>query len=141
MGRREGVSRRAQKSCGDFRLGTMTFDQGSDQRMGKENRAKKTLNTICSEIESRAFYQGYHLALAFGQGPCKSFWCPDKPCAGLGEERKFRFSLKARSSVEAVGIDAYSMAARQGWEIYPCGGRVEKEKLPHVLLIGLILIC
>jgi predicted metal-binding protein len=110
------------------------------KRVGRDNQAKKSLNTICAEIESRAFYEGYHLALAFGQGPCKSFWCPDKPCAGLGEERKCRFSLKARSSVEAVGIDAFSMAARQGWEIYPCGSRVEREKLPHVLLIGLILI-
>ena len=111
------------------------------KRVGRENQAKKILNTICSEVESRAFYEGYHLALAFGQGPCKSFWCPDKPCAGLDEERKCRFSLKARSSVEAVGIDAFTMAARQGWEIYPCGARVEREKLPHVLLIGLVLIC
>ena len=29
---------------------------------------------------------------------------------------------------------------RLALEIYPCGSRVEKERLPHVLLIGLILI-
>ena len=110
------------------------------KRVGRKNRAKTIVNTVCSEIESRAFYEGYHLALAFGQGPCKSYWCPDQPCAALGEEKACRFSLKARSSVEAVGIDAYSMATRKGWEVYPCGARVEPEKIPHVLLIGLILI-
>lgn len=110
------------------------------KRVGRKNRAKTIVNTVCSEIESRAFYEGYHLALAFGQGPCKSYWCPDQPCAALGEEKACRFPLKARTSVEAVGIDAFSMATRKGWEIYPCGARVEPEKIPHVLLIGLILI-
>jgi len=107
---------------------------------GRRRRVKKILNTVCSDIESRAFYEGYHLALAFGQGPCKSYWCPDQPCAALGEEKACRFSLKARSSVEAIGIDAYSLATRKGWDVYPCGARVDAEKLPHVLLIGLILI-
>lgn len=110
------------------------------KRVGKNNQAKSTLNTICSEIESRAFYEGYQFALALGQGPCKSFWCSDQPCSALQPEKACRFSLKARTSVEALGIDAYTMAAQQGWEIYPCGARVETDKLPHVLLIGLILI-
>ena len=33
------------------------------KRVGRNNQAKSTLNTICSEIESRAFYEGYQLAL------------------------------------------------------------------------------
>ena len=119
---------------GDF-LGT-----GFRRLTGKQNPSKITLNTICSEIESRAFYDGYHLALAFGQGPCKSFWCADKPCAGLHEDGVCRFAYKARSSMEAVGIDVFAMVARTGWEIYPCGARVDPEKTPHVLLVGLILI-
>jgi predicted metal-binding protein len=110
------------------------------KRVGRKNRAKTTLNTICSEVESRAFYEGYHFALALGQGPCKSFWCPDQPCSAFELEKACRFSLKARTSVEALGIDAFTMAAKRGWEIYPCGARVEPDKLPHVLLIGLILI-
>ena len=110
------------------------------KRAGRKNRAKSTVVTICSEVESRAFYEGYPFALALGQGPCKSFWCPDKPCSGLEPDKACRFSLKARSSAEAMGIDAFTMAAKRGWEIYPCGARVEADKLPHVLLIGLILI-
>jgi predicted metal-binding protein len=112
------------------------FFMGAGRRRG----VKEILNTVCSEIESRAFYEGYHLAVAFGEGPCKAFWCRDLPCAALGEGKTCRFPLKARSSVEAVGIDAFSMAARKGWEIYPCGARVDTEKVPHALLIGLILI-
>ena len=110
------------------------------KKVGRNNRPKSTLNTICSEIEGRAFYEGYPFALALGQGPCKSFWCADKPCSGLEPGQTCRFPLKARTSVEALGIDAYSMATKQGWEIYPCGARVDSERLPHVLLIGLILI-
>jgi len=110
------------------------------KRTGRRNRTKTILNTICSEIESRAFYEGYQFALAWGQGPCKSYWCADQPCSALGPEKKCRFALKARSSVEAVGIDAFRMASKRGWEVYPCGARVKQDKLPHVLLIGLILI-
>jgi predicted metal-binding protein len=110
------------------------------KRVGKKNRAKTILNTICSAVESRAFYEGYPFALALGQGPCKSYWCPDQPCSALGEEKECRFSLKARSSVEALGINAFTMAAARGWEIYPCGEKVEPNAIPHVLLIGLILI-
>jgi predicted metal-binding protein len=115
---------------------------GSDflKREARKNPAKVILNTVCAEVESRAFYEGYPFALAFGQGPCKSFWCPDQPCAALEPGGVCRFPLKSRSSVEGLGIDAYSMAARRGWEVYPCGKRVDASALPHVLLIGLVLV-
>lgn len=110
------------------------------KRVGRENTAKKTLNTICSEIESSAFYDGYYFALALGQGPCKSFWCADQPCAGLLPGGTCRFPLKSRSSLEAVGIDAFKLATERSWEMYPCGSRIQIDALPHVLLIGLILV-
>ena len=110
------------------------------KRVGKQNPSKIILNTICSEIESRAFYDGYHLALAFGQDPCKSFWCADKPCSGLHKDGICRFAYWARSSMEGVGIDVFAIVARTGGEIYPYGARVDPEKTSHVLLVGLILI-
>lgn len=110
------------------------------KRTKGNKQTKYLLNIICSEIESRSFYEGYHLSLAFGQGPCKSFWCPDRPCAALQPGQGCRFPLKSRSSMEAVGIDVFTMAARRGWEIYPCGNRVEPNIIPHVLLVGMILI-
>lgn len=108
---------------------------------GKKNPARMLLNRICSEIESRSYYEGYYLSIAFGQGPCKSLWCPDQTCAALQIGNGCRFSLKSRSSMEAVGMDVFRMASHQGWEIYPCGERVKKDGLPHVLLVGLVLIC
>jgi predicted metal-binding protein len=98
------------------------------------------LNKICSKIESSAFYEGYYFALALGQGPCKPLWCPDKPCQALQVDKGCRFALKARSCMEAVGIDVFTMVAKKGWEIYPFGARVDLNKVPHALLVGLILI-
>jgi predicted metal-binding protein len=107
---------------------------------GMKNPARVLLNQICSEIESRSYYDGYYLSIAFGQGPCKSLWCPDQTCAAIQPGSGCRFPLKSRSSMEAVGMDVFRMASRQGWEIYPCGEKIEKGDIPHVLLVGLVLI-
>lgn len=107
---------------------------------GMKNPARVLLNQICSEIESRSYYDGYYLSIAFGQGPCKSLWCPDQNCVALQSGSGCRFPLKSRSAMEAVGIDVFKMASSKGWEIYPCGERVEKGDIPHVLLVGLVLI-
>ncbi|MEI9479316.1 MAG: DUF2284 domain-containing protein [Deltaproteobacteria bacterium] len=116
------------------------FGSSFRSRVGRKIPSKMILNTICAEIESRSFYDGYQFSLAFGQGPCKSFWCKNQPCAALHPGKGCRFALKARSSMEAVGMDVFSMAANQGWEIYPCGERVKEKDIPHVLLVGLVLI-
>ena len=42
------------------------------QRVGMKNPAKSLLNRICTEVESKAFYDGYPFALALGQGPAKA---------------------------------------------------------------------
>lgn len=107
---------------------------------GTEKKGRMVLNTICSEIESLSFYEGYYLSIAFGQGPCKSFWCPDQPCAALQPGVPCRHRLRSRSSMEAVGMDVFRMVSKQGWEIYPCGERVKIENLPHIMLVGLIMI-
>jgi predicted metal-binding protein len=107
---------------------------------GIKHPSRLLLNRICSEIESQSYYEGYPFSLAFGQGPCKSFWCPDQPCAALQPGASCRFPLKSRSSMEAMGMDVFKMASRQGWIIYPCGERANRKDLPHVLLVGLILI-
>jgi predicted metal-binding protein len=122
---------------------TGVFLGGRSQKKlpGKDNPARAILYSVCAEVESRSYYDGYYLSLAFGQGPCKSFWCPDQPCAALQPGIGCRFPWKSRSSMEAVGMDVFGMAAKRGWEVYPCGQRVEKKAVPHVLLVGLILIC
>ena len=112
----------------------------SHTRTESKRETRRLLCKICAEIESKSFYDGYQFSLAFGQGPCKPMWCPQNDCAGLEAGKKCRFPLKARSSMEAVGMDVFRMAAKRGWEIYPCGARAEASKIPHVLLVGLVLI-
>jgi len=42
--------------------------------------------------------------------------------------------------MEAVGIDAFTMAAKVGWDIYPIGGSTLPDKVPHGTKLGLVLI-
>ena len=94
---------------------------------------------IANSIESAAFYDGHYLAVGFGAGSCKSTFCYNADCTVLRGE-KCRLSLRARPSMEAVGIDCYRLATELGWEIYPIGSDAEAEGLPHGTLMGLVLI-
>jgi predicted metal-binding protein len=114
---------------------------GKSKKVGlKDNPSRLRLFEICTELESTAFYDGYRLALALGQGPCKTLWCLDQPCAAIQPGGSCRFPLKTRLSMESVGIDVFKVVADQGWEIFPCGARVDETKVPHILLTGLVLI-
>jgi predicted metal-binding protein len=95
---------------------------------------------IVSKIESEAFYDGYHLALGFAGGPCKTAFCPDEECSALLPGKACRHSLRARSAMEAVGMDAFTMAAKVGWDIYPIGESVSPVDIPHGTRLGLVLI-
>jgi predicted metal-binding protein len=95
---------------------------------------------IIAKLESEAFYDGYHLAMAFGGGPCQPYLCADQECAALVPGQRCRHPLKARPSMEAVGMDAYLMATKVGWEIYPIGGSVSSSEIPSGNRLGLVLI-
>ena len=101
---------------------------------------RRRLYETCARIESTAFYDGYHLALGFWEGACRALFCPGQPCAALQPGQACRAPLKARSSMEAVGIDSMVMAAGVGWDIYPCGRSVKPEDVPFVRRMGLVLI-
>ncbi len=95
---------------------------------------------IVNEIESRAFYDGHYLALGFAAGSCRHTLCGEqKTCRALEGER-CRFSLKARPSMEAVGIDVFKMVARAGWDIYPIGSDARAKDIPKGTLAGIIII-
>jgi len=42
--------------------------------------------------------------------------------------------------MEAVGMDAFTMATKFGWEIYPIGRSTSPEEVPYGLMLGLVLI-
>jgi predicted metal-binding protein len=91
---------------------------------------------IIAKIEAEAFHEGYYLAMGLGAGSCKPLYCPDAACTVLKGEG-CRQGLKARYSMESWGMDAFLMAARTGWEVYPGG----KSDVPFMVTLGLVFIC
>jgi len=95
---------------------------------------------LVSEIEALAFNDGYYLAMGFAAGGCKTALCGGQICQFLDSGR-CRFPLKARPSMEAVGIDAYRLATQVGWDIYPVAHRnVELTSIPCAISLGIIFI-
>ena len=101
--------------------------------------AYKKVFEIVSTIESMAFYDAHYLATGFAAGSCKSTYCYKNECTVLKKER-CRHELRARPSMEAVGIDAYRLATELGWEIYPIGSSCDPQDIPRGVLMGLVLI-
>lgn len=94
---------------------------------------------ICSRLESSAFYDGYFLAMGFAGGPCGPYFCGNSPCAAMKGEG-CRSSYRARPSMEAMGINAFLMAAKIGWDVYPIGTNISASDVPHGTKLGLVLI-
>ncbi len=95
---------------------------------------------IVSEVESMAFYDGHYLAFGFAAGSCRHTFCyQQEDCQAL-QGKRCRFSLLARPSMEAVGIDVYKMTAAQDWEIYPIGSSAQPQEIPHGTLAGIVIV-
>ena len=94
---------------------------------------------IISNIEAQAFYDGYHFALGFGVGSCKNYFCPAIECTVLKGE-PCRQPLKARPSMEAVGVDVYTTATRAGWDMYPIGRGTDSSQVPCGSAVGVVFV-
>ena len=102
--------------------------------------AYQNVYKVVNEIESTAFYDGYYLSFGFAAGSCRHVYCSlEENCLAM-EGKRCRFSLRARPSMEAVGIDVYKMVAQSGWDIYPIGSNAEAKDIPKGTLAGLIII-
>jgi predicted metal-binding protein len=95
---------------------------------------------IVGILEAEAFQDGYHLALGFGGGSCKGYFCPTQECTAIKVGQGCRHPLKARAAMEAMGMDVYTMIKRVGWDIYPIGERTPPSEVPFGLLVGIVLI-
>lgn len=123
------------------------IERPSEEMAGLEAKTKrlyipcyrKTYELI-SKIEAEAFYDGYYLAMGFACGPCKIVFCRDVECSALALGEVCRFPLKARPSMEGVGIDAFAMAAKVGWDVYPIGFSISPSAVPCGSSLGLVLI-
>lgn len=101
--------------------------------------AYKKIFEISNAIESMAFYDGYYLAVGFAAGSCKSTHCYKVECSALKGER-CRHELKVRPSMESVGIDAYKLATKVGWDVYPIGSDCDPRDIPKGSLMGLVIV-
>lgn len=111
-----------------------------DEDVKERLRTTMKNHEMVSRIEAEAFYDGYHLALGFANGSCKHILCPDIECSALTPGQGCRHPLKARASMEGVGMDAYCMAASVGWDVYPIGRATKPSDVPHGVRLGLVLI-
>lgn len=94
----------------------------ADRKMSKESSIPhyKQMALIISKLESKAFSDGFYLALGLGSGSCHHYLCGNQGCQFL-ESGKCRFSMKARPSMEAMSIDVFRTVTLAGWSIYPIG--------------------
>jgi len=115
----------------------------ADKRSAEEDKQMRGFlearSNIILQIESEAFHDGYYLAVGFGGGACKVFYCPDQDCQALKPGQSCRAPYKARSSMESVGMDAFRMAANQGWDIFPIAKK--SSDAPHASFPGIVFIC
>jgi predicted metal-binding protein len=107
---------------------------------GLFNPYRRKLSEIAAKIEAEAFYDGYHLALAFASGSCKGTFCPDMECQALLPGQPCRYPLKSRASMEGAGMDVYTMATKVGWDIYPIGAATSPRDVPCGMRLALVLI-
>jgi predicted metal-binding protein len=98
------------------------------------------MHDIVSAVESIASNDGYYFAVGFSSGGCKTALCSGLVCKFLDSGR-CRFPLKARPSMEGVGIDAFDIITRAGWEVYPIGSRYAKpDSIKCAVSAGIIFV-
>ena len=101
---------------------------------------RRKINEIVAEVESQAFYEGHYLAMGFAGGSCRSSLCNGLECSALTTKNGCRHGLKARPSMEGVGMNVFQMARNMGWEIHPIGRRTLPDEIPHGNRLGLVMI-
>ena len=94
---------------------------------------------IVGRIETLALGSGYYLAMGFGQASCRKALCGQEKCLML-EGGACPYPLKARPSMEAVGIDVYGLVTQVGWDIYPIYRSVNPKEVPRALSVGIVFV-
>jgi predicted metal-binding protein len=114
------------------------FSERTVQRQSAVEWSRKCFE-IVGRIETLAFGRGYYLAMGFAQASCKIALCRQEKCLLL-EGGNCPYPLKARPSMEGVGIDVYGLVTRVGWDIYPIYRSVNPLQVPRALSVGIVLI-
>jgi predicted metal-binding protein len=114
------------------------FSVRSIERQAAADWTRKCFE-IAGTLETLAFGSGYYLAMGFGQGSCRKALCGQNKCLVL-EGGSCPVPLKARPSMEAVGMDVYGLVTRVGWEIYPIYRSVNPAEVRRALSVGIVFV-
>lgn len=98
------------------------------------------MTQIVANLELMAFADAYYLALGLSCGGCRSILCGDLECPALDRGGLCPYPLKARPSIESMGIDVFGLVAKLGWDIFPIYLNVEVLSVPKANLVGCILV-
>lgn len=97
--------------------------------------------TIVKLLQRQASKMGYTPLHGFAAGNCRDPFCHLHPtCQKLMTDRGCRHPELSSFSMEACGMDVFTMAARAGWDHYPIGGMCEPDTVPAGNLMGLVLV-
>ena len=114
------------------------FSDRALERDAVANWARKSME-VAVKIETVAFGSGYHLAMGLAQGSCMKALCGLQKCLVL-DGGKCPYPLRARPSMESVGIDVYRLVTRVGWDIYPIYRSVDPRVVPRALSVGIVFV-
>jgi predicted metal-binding protein len=114
------------------------FSIRSTQRHAAPEWSRKSFE-IVGKLETLAFGSGYYLAMGFSQGSCRRALCGQDRCLALSGGG-CPYPLKARPSMEAVGMDVYGLVTRIGWKIHPIYRSVNPAEVPGALSVGIVFI-
>lgn len=105
------------------------------------NRRKHQLRTyeIAAKLESSVFRGGYNFALGLGAGSCRNALCNGEICRKL-ESGRCTHILKARPSMEAMGINVMDLINKVGWEIYSIPWIIDAKSHPGSISVGCVFI-
>ena len=113
-------------------------DQGNAFNLGGHYML---VSTIVKLLQKRARAMGYPHSQGFAAGNCRDPFCFLQPgCQDLMTSRGCRNPHLSSPSMESCGMDAFTMAARVGWDLFPIGGRCEPDSVPGGSLMGLVLV-
>ena len=97
--------------------------------------------TIVADLRQKAQQMGFSSTLGFAAGNCRDVLCYDQVfCQEFTRLKTCRNPDISAPSMESCGMDAFTMAARVGWDVYPIGGTCEPDSLPRGSLRGLFLV-
>ncbi len=96
--------------------------------------------SIVRLLQKTARRMGYAADGVFAAGNCRDALCHFQPNCRHMATGKCRHPGLSAPSMESCGMDAFSMGARAGWDVFPIGGTCGPDSVGTGSLMGLVLV-